>query len=252
MTEFPWQTNGSEVQLTAGQFSARLDLANPGRGLQPVRAGDEAIAANLLRIDLAGAESCGAPAEIIVRGSDLIAVYEPTDPFPFRTQIRWRVLENRGRRAPRAVAALELMVSLGTDLLDSRPDVRIRSQLPARDFWYLADADEVKFQQFHLKTGAPRLFKPQTGPGCVMARLAGGKYSYTEMVSPTDFGGLVAERLFPQVAQLEHRPFSGPLEKGVILRVRFRACLLPRKKDALATSMWYDQLCQAPLPLATY
>src|SRR6185295_269182 len=83
-----------------------------------------------------------------------------------------------------ALAALELVASVQTSLLDSRPELTTGSQLPTTEIFHLRDAERGQFEPLVLAVNlATRV--DRTRPTCFVCRLD-GDVSYAEMVHPLD------------------------------------------------------------------
>jgi hypothetical protein len=232
-----WQLQGSRAVLAWNPLEARLDLTSPGRGLGALRLrGADWPEAGLLGLDWqASAPNRRHPfAEIVSRAGDLLATCLETPDWPVRLDVVWRV------RAPAPgdgfLAAVDLIVSVRTSLLDVRPEVSVRSALPACEIFCLAGRDAGEFHPVSLSP--PRAFPAPLpgGAGCAVLRVPGKRPSYVEMVHPQDFpeGEIRAaggDRPGDEAVALVHRLFARPLEKGVILRSRVRGLWVAREED---------------------
>ena len=112
----PWETAGQ----IARQGDSRVDLADPAAGL--VRSGGD----HLLGVDLRRPPAAGGLVDHWVRGSDLVAIYEPADPRRLRLTAMWRSLEPLG-------TAWELVVSSQTALVESDSAIAVRCDIAAGD-----------------------------------------------------------------------------------------------------------------------
>ncbi len=86
--------------------------------------------------------------ETYIRGNDLVTTHPATAERPTRVQLYWR----RWRELPAQIsAALELIVSVQTHLLDSDPTVILESRVPAATFASVTDDyAELMVGQEHL------------------------------------------------------------------------------------------------------
>ncbi len=194
------------------------------------------------------------PLEAYLRGPDLIATYGPTNDHPFRYQVYWRAVS---ARYPDALSAIELVVSIQTHLLDSRPQMTICSLLPVTAGWRWASASHAGLRIDDIACPPPdeRQFGPTDGIGCFRFRLAGGRLDYAEMVHPVDFrsSSLTAQSMSSAApaTRLSHRLFSGELEKGVILRSRVLSLFLPTGAASETIARYYRSFVEEELPLTT-
>lgn len=129
--------------------------------------------------------------ETYVRGTDLVTTQPATPERPTRVQVYWR----RWHDLPQQIsAALEMIISVQTHLLDSDPTVVVESCVPAGTFaCTYDDYAELMVGQRHLLV----LPHPQDG-------------TEFELIQETTDG----------VPLLRHTLFRDRLEKGVILRGR--------------------------------
>jgi len=139
--------------------------------------------------------------ETYVRGSDLVTTHPATAERPTRVQLYWR----RWHELPAQIsAALELIISVQTHLLDSDPTVVLESRVPAGA---VANTDDERAE---LMVGQQHLLvlpHPQDA-------------TEFELIQNTADG----------IPLLRHKLFRNRLEKGVILRGRL---LFVWSKDSL-------------------
>jgi hypothetical protein len=280
MTAQTWFLGGSRATLQAGPLAATLDLARPALGLSAVRCHGQPLALSLLALEApATAQWDGASlAEGYVQCDNLVAVYRESPFWPVRVDGRWRA----GVEGPLVV--LDLVVSVRTSLLDSLPEMAVRSTVAASGAWGLVSAGGGRFEP------CPDGLGPQASPGardataglssnadgargaiaglsrsadgtvgqanrgttgCLLFRLPGEAWSCAAMVHPADFSRveLAIEPGEPRAFRLAHHLFSGRLEKGVILRARARCLLLPRDDDLSVAAAHYASWIAAAPPL---
>lgn len=253
----PWVQNNQAAALRLDGLKAALDFSWPDLGLNALHAGHESLPGSLLKVQfapsatsLSGASSLPtaprASTEFYLRGGDAVADYPATDPFPFRSLIYWRVLEGS---EPPAVAALEAIVSTQTDLLDSHPRISVSTSLPALELWRLTNLEKAEFKQIALLKAEPQQVHYSQGPGCYLWRLSGERWSFAEMLPPSDFHSTDIVSDGAGMFTLSHRLFERSLEKGVILRARVRGVLLERGRDAVCAMEWYRDLLKSEPPL---
>jgi hypothetical protein len=220
-----WQLNGTRATLRCGDLSATLDGRLPARGLYDVSlAGTTLADGQFLGLDI-DATGEAVLADFYQRGGDLIARYAQTTQRVFAIVAYWRAgcLELNNASHP----YVDLVVSVETSLLDSRPWLVATSKLSAAlDRWVSAPA------------------------GYEVARLTHTALSYIEIRHPDD--ALTASlSTRGEQAELSTRLFGQPLEKGVILRSRLRGLFVPREGDETLARAALAQFAALPLPLTT-
>lgn len=250
MQSTQWRLDGLQAILQMPQLSAAVDVLRPTRGLGELSfKGQPRPEMQLLCVDFVGSESLAASEidDCYERCDDLVATYAQTAQRVFRTQIYWRPAERSG-----VGTAIELVASVQTSLLDSRPVLTTGSRLRASAVFRLTSADEVAFEPVSLQAEAPLRFDNRQ-PGCFVARID-EQLSYAEMVHPLDARetsvAITAQSDGPRL-ELRHRLFARPLEKGVILRSRVLGLLLPRQDDLQVAARQYQVFAAAEPPLTT-
>jgi hypothetical protein len=246
-----WQlTDRLPARVQLERFGAAVDPLNPAAGAHDARIDGEPIAGlSALGVALAPRASDAAPPiERYVRGGDLIVTY-PDQPAPaMRTQLYWRATAHPRRGA---IAALALVASVQTDLLDSRPSLTVHTQLVAEEALRMSDPARGRFVRILSAAGDAQVESPEW-PRCYLVRLAGGRYSYAEMVPPSAEGHSRWEAVPSGSSlrfELRHELFARPLEKGVILRERVLGVLLERAGDEQAAARHWANLLGDELPL---
>ncbi len=225
-----WHLNKHSARLRVGPWQAVVHLAEPDRGLTDWRAGPASILdAGVLGLEIPGlgSGSLASPPDFYCRGAALSVGYPEWGDRPIRVDASWRALPPAAGGSE-AEAAVDLVVSMRTELLQSRPRLAVHSRLPAAEVFTLAD-------------------------GCWLFRFPGQQISYAEMVHPADFQGselgFAAEKA--PAMEVRHRLFVEHLEKGVILRARVRGALLPRHEDAALAASLYAAFASADPPLGS-
>jgi hypothetical protein len=178
--------------------------------------------------------------EHFLRGGDLAATYADQPQPQARTQVYWRAAASSS-----AIASLELLVSVQTNLLDSRPQLVARSTIAAESVWRLDDFGRGTFVEItHDDAGV-------TSGGCVF-RL-NSELSYAQLVHPADSQAtfLQVQRSETSRYELRHELFAERLEKGVILRARVLGVLLARANDLHDAARHFAEFLAADLPLTT-
>lgn len=219
-----WRLQGTLATLdTPAGCEASLDLSRPWLGL---RIAGLSEACRFLGVAVLCAEPAIAPYDSYVRGRDLVATYEQNAERPIRTTLYWRVLEEAD--AAGAQLAIELVVSVQTSLLESRPTLEVQTD---------AHAAAVPL--------------PPELVGCSLLRLAASDASYLELLHPAAFATSEQEVHGVRVRLRHLLFFPEDLEKGVILRARLRAILMPSAGDSEAAAGYYRRFLASPPPLTT-
>lgn len=261
-----WFLDGQQFSFEAGPFVGQLSAITPQLGIRSIAVDGSSLANwNLLGVDLADATDADGAANVdyYSRGGDVVATYLPSKLRNVRIQIYWRVqvlpwVSNH-------CCVIDLQVSAQTDLLDSIPLVATRSTVPSGEaISPLANAAVTNegISSERAVLGAAE--------HCVILRPHASQFSYVEMIHPDD----VAERNAKDIAgnsrksqigpgptdvpgmstacrTIEHRLFTGHLEKGVILRGRLRGVIAPRADDLAIAKMAFESFLRDPLPLTT-
>jgi len=245
-----WQLQGHNARLHIAPLTAAIDLLRPALGLAELACEAHFLGnARVLGVELPSSAAVRTDSllECYVRGSDLVAAYKESDNWPVRVDATWRAGSSLVSNGP--LARVELVVSVRTERLDSRPELSVQTAVPTGDVLRLVDAGNARFESLGRK--GPCVIDPEGGPGCLVFRLAGSDLSYAEMVHPTDF---VEDRLSGMgesqpIFELRHRLFQDPLEKGVILRARVCGMLLRRDDDTRTAAQCYAAFSAAEPPL---
>jgi hypothetical protein len=242
-----WQENAGSVALHMERFAAALDPRHPASGIASVLVDGVAFDEfHALGLELV---SSGDAAEHYIRGGDLIASYVNRPAPEMRSEAYWRV-ESHARFG--AIAAIELVASVQTSLLDGSPLLSTRSQLIACEAFQLVDAAQAAFARIVPPTGDEQPAEAGGNAHCYLFRLPGRRYSYAEMVYPSDshrsqWDGWLHGTDYR--IRLRHELFPERLEKGVILRARVLGVLLDAKDDKAATVRHWESFLSEKLPL---
>jgi len=254
MTSSLWRVENHLARLQIGPLQAILDLLNPAAGLSDWRGlGDALRAVHVLGIEAPSfpAGSQKVRGEAYVRGPDLMASFAESSDWPVCLHGQWKVPS--GAEPPEVLAVVELIVSVRTELLDSRPELRVCSALAGGEVFRLADSDAAAFEPWGLAgTAAGRTLSAE-GPGCLLFRPQSADVSYAEMVHPADFAGSELTQAEAPGGQVEirHRLFVQRLEKGVLLRARVRGMFVAREKDAPLAAIQYRRFAGSEPVLGT-
>ena len=251
MSTPPWQLEGSQARLRVDALGATLDLARPDDGLRQFSIGDlllENMHAMALQLPSSAAADARQPlSEGYVRGDDLTAVYHESPGWPVQVDALWRAI--RPSAGQTLLAAVDLIVSVRTGLLSSRPGMAVCTAAPGEEAFRLADLSGPQYDRPDLTPGGAVAIEPAAGPGCLVFRIT-STVSYVEMIHPADFHRDQL-RAAPRGGSLEwrHRLFPETLEKGVILRARVRGVFLPRQDDLASAAAHYAAFAAAEPPL---
>ena len=203
-----WLLEGHVARLNLPGVSLAFDADRPADGLAKIAVLDRPWPAAACWASAGSIQSAAATTltDWHVRGDDLIAVYETGQPDAARLDLLWHAA--RPAAGDPWLARIDLLVSVRTDRLDWRHDVRLESVLP-----------EVTVVEKFDSTG--NIF-------------AARGWSLAVMVHPADLGRqeLTAEAATSAARRLRQQLFrTESLEKGVILRGRARAWFLPSGVD---------------------
>jgi hypothetical protein len=252
MAHTPWQSQVYAATVQLHEFQATANLAQPHNGLTNVSiAGQLFPVARLLGLvaSSTAATACDLPTEHYVRGADLIASYEEAGQWPIRVDCLWRATAPVATE--RFLAALDLVVSVRADAVDSHPELAVSSVVPANEVLRLQSRGPDGWAPLCLTTATPATIGPDSGTGCLLFRTPGFDLSYVEMVHPADFQ---CDEFLPDESRgdmvcIAHRLFRTNLEKGVILRARVRGIFLKRFDDMKIAAQCYADFAGADPPL---
>ena len=247
-----WQLEKHDARLQLDPLRARVDLSQPADGLVEIYVARTTFPeAHLLGVAMPSFTPGDGEAliEHRARGADLVAAYRESASWPVQTDALWRAVAPTGSDG--FLAAIELCLSVRTELLDSQPGLTVQTALPSAEVLRLVDGAPARFMPCNAAPDSSRRLEPDGGPGCLLFRPAGSDLSYAEMVHPADFRA--SELSFgsdpPAAVHVRHRLFSEPLEKGVILRARVRGVFLPRNDDTRTAAECYAAFAVAEPPL---
>jgi hypothetical protein len=195
-------------------------------------------------------------AETYVRGNDFVATYVEGSKQRVTPQLYWRAECLDEFHAAR----LELIVSVKTDLLDSRPLSRTHSLLSADGtFFHTASLASPRFETLQSprervtkKGGRAIHIDASASPEHLFVfRMPDVGLSFAQVVHPTDYVaadvGIDSEPPYSLVMTL----FPERLEKGVIRRGRVCGFFLPIKNDLEVGVELAKRFVNEPLPLTT-
>jgi hypothetical protein len=221
-----WLLQGQVARLELPGFSLAFDAERPAQGLVEMSIIDRPWVGGRL-LGVAGSIQSALTTTLTdwhARGDDLIAVYETSQPDAARLDLLWHAV--RPGAGDPWLARVDLLVSVRTDRLDWRCDVRLESELP-----------EVTMEVRSDWTGSV---------------FAARVWSLALMVPPADLRSqeLTVAGAESANCRLRHQLFrTESLEKGVILRARARAWFLPSGARAAAVAGCFAEFAAADPPL---
>lgn len=243
----PWALHDEKAVFSSENFSAVVDLHQPGAGITELKHYGTALAEvrpfGLLHRAAAPAPITGPIVERFARQDDLFVRFGSSPDQPFSPSIYWTFL-NEG---PGGIG-IRLIASIQTDLLDAHPDLITRTVCPAEEALRLLSEADATWRPIE---GDAQLDEANP-PHCVLLRLPSAKVSYAEMVHPADFRG--ASMQFTDssggpIVALQSLLLTRWMEKGVILRARAQGVFVPRENDEQLAFDAYRRFVDAPLPL---
>jgi hypothetical protein len=262
MDEPQWSLIQSLGRFQVGELSGSCSLDRPAEGVH-LALNDHPSSAEMPQLLAPQLPSLDAPVssgtELFARGGDLVGIYAATQNYPYRSQVYWRLGSHpclvAGRRA---LAAIELVVSQQTDLLDTLPVLQVASRMPYCDCGTISlESGEFRGITSELSAGTVVELLAEQGPHVLLVRGESGQPSYAEMVHPLDFMRTEL-RIFPSAStsdsthaplEARHFLFSRPLEKGVILRSRVLGLWLDPRYDHETALTHFRQFADSEPPL---
>jgi len=183
--------------------------------------------------------------ERYIRGHDYVVTYAKADDYPVAPQFYWRAAYH----APLRAVQLQLILSVQTDLLDSRPEVSLTSFALESRLFHASSLDAGAFTEVPSSDAATQLEAAASREHLFVFRNQRLGLSYAQFVHPTDFvaAEIRAEPSRPRLVVATLFPES--LEKGVIRRGRISGWLLPPENDLAAAAQLARQFVDEPLPL---
>jgi hypothetical protein len=141
---------------------------------------------------------------------------------------------------------IDLLVTLSTEAFDVPAETIVRSQLAAEDALRYTNAAGRPMEAIGVRDRTATLH-PSEGSLCVLLCGGSAPLSFVQTVHPAEGCTARLERAVDQPALvLRHTLFDWPLEKGVTLRSRVRAALVPAEGDQQAAIACYDDLASQP------
>jgi hypothetical protein len=246
-----WLCTPRFAQLRLGPLSAVVEPSRPDNGLTGVAlSGIAWRATRLLSVGrVMPVSHPEGPVEWYTRGTDLIAAYQRWEDPSARVDAVWRAVAPRP--SDRFLAAVDLIVSVRTESLDSPSEMVAESLLAVPEAFGLAIGEPCGPVWLEMRPGNRALPGPARPVGCFLCRLPGSDSSYVEMIHPSDFvGDQLAEVPGEEEGfSLRHSIFRRSLEKGVILRARLRSVFVPRSDDMRIAADCYASFAATEPPL---
>jgi hypothetical protein len=244
-----WELASPIAALQCGEVRGRVDVAHPQLGVRELQLGSRPISGDIMALDGAVRGVSTRPqtfdwpatiADVYVRENDLVASYQPTERWPFAPQVYWSSAQLVLPESQLSVSHMPLaraysvflLVSVQTDLLDTHPEIRVTTRLPAVEVMELRHDAESQAQ-------------------ALLWRLVESNWSYLEFVPRSDYGELAIGGDASGKMTCEWRLFGDFLEKGVIRRARVSAAFLPRERDESVAAECCRYFANRPLPLTT-
>jgi hypothetical protein len=180
--------------------------------------------------------------DLYTRGNDLIANYRSAGRDRIARQVYWRGSE----LGPSSSVAIELVLSVYTELLDSAPELSITSYLSDAMLYVAVDLGDPRFQDVQ---SAARFDRTSCSTPLFLFRSTRLGLSYAQMVHPSDFVSSEVSFDGPQPLFLDTTLFPERLEKGVIRRGRICGWFLPAENDLETAVQLAKEFVNEPLPL---
>ena len=248
-----WTIESNVGRLRSQLLQAEIDLTHPDRGIVAMQlAGRRQMGARLQLSCRAEESTQSAPAwsadlvDAYVRGHDLVASYSGTDAWPYSPTVYW----SADSTAPGCSdhASLSLLVSIQTDLLDTRPRLFVCSSLPADEVLMVTVVDDDLVVDSHGE--GEQAVDPRASACGLVWRLPGETVSYVEIMPATDFHNFSIDRNSNTIGS-RWELFGEFLEKGVIRRARLQSLFVPREDDVQLAAEACQSIEGRPLPLTT-
>jgi hypothetical protein len=233
-----WLLKAPRAELRAGALRGELDVSRPELGVSGLAIND---------VDLNSLPP-RQMADVYVRGDDLIAAYQPTEAWPYATQIYWQAPD--AGNSPDLLSSVSLIVSIQTHLLDTWPAMCIDTQLEADEIVHVDCASQHADSVRELPLGTATIHSA-AGVCCILYRLAGMPITYAEMIPGSDMREVTISRENGRTCHARWELFAEFLEKGVIRRARMHSILVPRERDTELARAACSALQRRPLPLTT-
>ena len=247
-----WSLAANIGQMRCGVLSAEVDLTRPHLGLRAAKLRDKLLSGeHLSLVPSDGLAAWPATlADAYIRGRDLVATYAGVESWPYSPTVYWSAdTEDLGQNSGEILAAMSLVVSIQTNLLDTHPRIDIRTSLSADDIVLVSVAGDEMLVDSHVD--GPQSIDPRTNACGLIWRMRDCDLSYAEIMPTSDFHRLTVTRTGEHAAQSRWELFSEFLEKGVIRRARLQSLFVPRENDVQLVAECCQAVARKPLPLTT-
>ncbi len=176
--------------------------------------------------------------EVYARRNELVARYDDVPVSQSSAELRWRYDAD----CEGAHWQLDWLLSLQTERLELDVNCTCRSQW-GRKRLFVRTSDRGWFEWDGSVFAAGTNIETQA----IAVELADDR-CYFEAIWPADYGGIYLGRMM-EYTVAAWRFAEAHLEKGVIRRVRMRACCLASRFDSTLADRVYDSFVQSPVPL---
>ncbi len=209
-----WRLTDNHATLCCGKLIGKLDVSNPTLGIGEVEFDGHPLTGSLWGFEIPNNHPIKLQ-ETYLRGHDLVAHYLASDGYPFDLYCYWNIQPV----ADGCGVMIRLTISWQTDLLDSDPELVLKTTWPG----------ELEISTSE-RTQVTRTLSNATA---------------CELPHPSDLANC-------NINEEGHLKVDLPfLEKGVIRRARFAMVLVPNDANVAITKEAVEQFCSEPLPLTT-
>lgn len=254
-SEVNWRIESTGAKLQCGLLTGTVVVDHSGASfIVDVWNGRRVEGLSLLRY--CGKDSLNL-VETYARGGDFVVTFAESGEHRLAPQLYWRAAFVEQF----AASQLELVISVKTDLLDSKPVSRINALVHSGKAFHADSLATPEFQSLLLDpvcSGGGLTWPPavvidgsQSREHLFVFRSRERDLSFAQLVHPSDF---VAAELSTDMQinySLEATLFPERLEKGVIRRGRICGWFLPAENDLEVAVQLARQFVAEPLPLTT-
>ncbi len=219
-----WQLNSEQAFFETNRGRVELDPRAPNTGLQ-VHFGAIQLG-QFLKIVPKPSHAFKIQ-EAYIRQNDLIVRYEQSGSDLFTVQLNWRRLDCD---IPDALA-FEVWISVQTSLLDTHPEIEVRSRTPDAS-WHALSLDDLSVEK-----------SSSTAIGLVK------KSGVTAMIMIEPSDAHQAQRIVDRSDDFAFRLLGDFMEKGVIRRVRLRFLAVSTELSRSKIVKQFRAFMDSPLPL---
>lgn len=251
-----WSLQANVGRMRCNALKAEIDVTRPHLGLRTAQLRDKRLSGEQLALVPSDGPATwpATLADTYVRGRDLVASYSGVESWPYSPTVYWSTDEDVnadevGRNSGEILAALSLVVSIQTNLLDTHPRIDVRTSLPADDVVLVSVVGDEMLVDSHVD--GPQSLDPRTNACGLIWRMRECDLSYAEIMPTSDFHLLAVTRGDANSVQARWELFSEFLEKGVIRRARLQSLFVPRENDVQLVAECCQAVEHKPLPLTT-